>query len=307
MKYLLTLISFFTLASLFAQNEATKKSQDREAILAMSGCFDVSFKYTETFAPEVDYEKGYDYTSGALEYSKVVESSDDKIVLQHLLVLNDSMIIKHWRQDWTFEKESYHNFYKDNVWHVKQVDQDEITGTWTQEVFQVDDSPRYSGHATWTHVDGRSEWYRKADSPLPRREYTKRDDYNLMKRGNRVRVIDEGWVHEQDNDKVIREDDKDDVLLVQEKGYNNYVRKPDSECQAAIDWWAANHEKWDTVREIWDGVYASHQTLELVNKVNDKRLYEHLFFNPMYEKREAISDLIATYIITGASTEDIQP
>jgi hypothetical protein len=81
---------------LFAQN--AKKQQDLEAIKSMAGCYSVEFKYTETFAPEVDYEKAYDYTSAAFEWAQIVEESDDKIVIQHLLIINDSTVIKHWRQ-----------------------------------------------------------------------------------------------------------------------------------------------------------------------------------------------------------------
>jgi len=42
---------------------------------------------------------------------------------------------------------------------------------------------------------------------LPRREYSKRSDYNVMMRGNHVEITDEGWLHEQDNEKVIRDKD----------------------------------------------------------------------------------------------------
>ena len=55
-------------------------------------------------------------------------------------------------------------------------------GTWTQKVFQVDDSPRYEGYATWVHVDGRHYWDSQTDGPLPRREYSKRSDYNVSKK-----------------------------------------------------------------------------------------------------------------------------
>jgi len=37
----------------------SKKAQDLMAIKSMAGCYDIEFKYTETFAPEVDYEFAY--------------------------------------------------------------------------------------------------------------------------------------------------------------------------------------------------------------------------------------------------------
>ncbi|WP_207423099.1 DUF6607 family protein [Desertivirga brevis] len=43
------------------------------------------------------------YHSWGYEWVTVVEESPKKIVLQDLLVVGESMVIKHWRQDWTYE------------------------------------------------------------------------------------------------------------------------------------------------------------------------------------------------------------
>ena len=282
----------------FAQKD--KKKLDLYAIKAMAGCYDIAFKYTETFAPEVDYENAYDYTSAAFEWAEIVEETEDKVVLQHLLVIHDtsgnSMIIKHWRQDWTYEKKDVYRFDKNNKWVFEPLTKEDTKGTWTQEVFQVDDSPRYTGTATWTHVDGVSSWYNKADSPLPRREYSKRSDYNVMKRGNRVQILPYGWLHEQDNDKVVREDGKEDMLVVQEKGYNTYKKRDNADCKAAQDWWAENKEKWAIVRTVWNGVYGAEEPIELKAEVEGKKLYEHLFFNPQYSQEAEIKALVEKYV-----------
>src|SRR5690606_37643415 len=223
--------------SMHVVGQPAKKDLDRAAIKAMAGCYNVEFKYTETFAPEVDYEKHYDYTSAAFEWAGIIEESEDKIVLQHLLIINDSAIIKHWRQDWIYEADGQYRYDKDNVWRYEAIPPLASKGKWTQNVYQVDDSPRYSGTATWLHYDGKSLWDNIADSPLPRREHSKRSDYNVMKRGNRVHITPYGWLHEQDNDKIIRKDGHEDVLLVQEKGYNTYEKRKESECNPAIEWW----------------------------------------------------------------------
>ena len=293
MAVALTLLSM----NVFAQS---KKALDLKAIKSMAGCYDIEFKYTETFAPEVDYEQAYDYTSAAFEWAQIVEESKNKIVLQHLLIIQrDSMpayIIKHWRQDWVFEADREFTYNKDNEWVFSTLDKKERKGKWTQSVYQVDDSPRYSGTATWTHVDGVSSWYHKADSPLPRREYSKRSDYNVMKRGNRVQITDYGWLHEQDNDKIIRENGED-VLLVQEKGYNTYKKRPDAECAAATQWWTENQTMWTDVRDVWDEVYNNAAELKLEKKVDDKMLYEHLFYGGKVWEKEEIKELIQNYTI----------
>lgn len=279
--------------------EISKIDQDRLAIKAMAGCFEVEFKYTETFAPEVDYEKAYDYNASALEWAELVEDEKGKIVLQHLLVINDTMIIKHWRQDWIYEGTAYwsydHAYDNAHRWIKKRHDKQAVKGKWAQHVYQVDDSPRYGGIATWTHVDGKSRWFNKTDAPLPRREYSKRSDYNLMKRGNEVVIQEEGWLHEQDNDKIIRSG-AGDRLLVQEKGYNTYVRVPDEKCGAAITWWENNETKWEKIRGAWEEVYDETEEVYMTDKLDDKRLYEHLFKNDIKWDKKSIKNQIEAYV-----------
>lgn len=274
-------------------------AKDRLAIKAMAGCFDVEFKYTETFAPEVDYEKAYDYTSAALELALIVEETEDMVVLQHLLIINDSTIIKHWRQDWIYEHPTYWTYDRamknGHRWTKKTHTKNDVNGKWTQLVYQVDDSPRYGGTATWTHVDGVSRWFNRADAPLPRREYSKRSDYNLMKRGNAVLITEEGWLHEQDNDKIIRSDEKDE-LLVQEKGYNTYKRVSADKCQLATDWWVKNKAKWATIRDAWNHVYDNTNEIYMIDKIDNKRLYEHLFKNDISWTTSSVKDQIEAYI-----------
>lgn len=174
--------------------------EDKQAIKDMCGCFEVTFKYTETFAPEIDYEKHYDYTATALEWAELIKDEKDEISIQHLLVLNDTMIIKHWRQDWLYENTKRYDFNHDNQWTFVNMDKKDVKGQWTQNVYQVDDSPRYSGSATWIHADGRHYWNNTSSSPLPRREYSKRSDYNVMMRGNlNETVIEEISINLEDN------------------------------------------------------------------------------------------------------------
>ena len=55
---------------------------------------------------------------------------------------------------------------------ITEKDKKDVKKQWTQKVYQVDDSPRYSGSATWVHVDGKRYWQNKTGAPLPRREYS---------------------------------------------------------------------------------------------------------------------------------------
>ena len=66
-------------------------------------------------------------------------------------------------------------------------------GKWLQTVWEVDDAPRYQGISNWVNIDGKTYWENTADAPLPRREYTKRKDYQIMKRGNKIVVNNNEW------------------------------------------------------------------------------------------------------------------
>lgn len=294
----LTLLGILSMTiSLFGQTEKSKKQQDIEAIKGMCGCYEVSFKYTETFAPEIDYEKHLDYTSGALEWAELIEDENNKLSIQHLLLVSDTMIIKHWRQDWEYENQNVFYYDKDNTWKFKTLPEEDVKGQWTQKVFQVDDSPRYSGSATWIHADGKHYWENKTDSPLPRREYTKRKDYNVMLRGNRHEITDSGWLHEQDNDKVIREDAQEDVLLAQEKGYNVYTKVADEKCKTAKNWWINNNKFWAKVRTSWDAIYNRTGELTLRKSIDKQPLFMHFYsLEKENAKRSDISTLLQKFI-----------
>ncbi|WP_422361435.1 DUF6607 family protein [Reichenbachiella sp.] len=273
MKKIIIILLFLSTAIAYGQKQ---KKQDIEAIKAMCGCYDIRFNFAETFAPDKDYEFHKNYTSGALEYVFPVSETKDKVVLQHLLVIGDTMIIKHWRQDWIYENTNFYAFDKENTWKYMSKSPSEVKGQWTQKVYQVDDSPRYEGTATWVHVDGKHYWESKADAPLPRREFSKRKDYNVMTRTNRQEITDYGWVHEQDNNKIIRSD-KGDVLLAQEKGWNTYAKTDDSKCEVAKKWWDKNQAYWADVRLVWDELFAQKKTVAINMKVDDKIMFQRLF------------------------------
>jgi hypothetical protein len=118
-----------------------------------------------TNAPDTAYEFHKRHKSGGLEWVFVDEESKDKLVLQHLLVIDDSTIIKHWRQDWIYQNTDIYKYIKDLNWKFVKVPKEQVKGQWTQKVFQVDDSPRYQGAATWIHVDGKHYWESQADAP----------------------------------------------------------------------------------------------------------------------------------------------
>ncbi|WP_103071782.1 DUF6607 family protein [Aquimarina sediminis] len=295
-----TFSSLLLLVFVFTTNAQNKKVQDKNAIKKMCGCYEVTFNFAETFQYSNDslYKPSKSKTAKALEWAQLIEDDKNKVSIQHLLQVGDPSkphIVKHWRQDWIFQNTDFYMFNGNNSWNYEKKSDSEVKGQWTQKVFQVDDSPRYEGSATWVHVDGKSFWENTTDAPLPRREYTIRSDYNITVRGNRHEITKNGWVHDQNNDKVIREAGKEDVLLAKEKGYNTYVKVDDSKCKAAADWWKENNEKWALVRNKWEKVYGRNTNLVLEAKVDNKALYKHLFSDE-YTKKEDINKVIESFV-----------
>ncbi|MEO9952349.1 DUF6607 family protein [Nonlabens sp.] len=293
----LTLLTLFTVLFATAQD---KKQKDLTAIKDMCGCYEVTFNFTETFNYSNDslYKPSATKVDKALEWAQLVTDEEDKIQIQHLLQVGnpaEPMIIKHWRQDWLFENQDLYTFDANNKWVYEHKSKSDVAGQWTQKVYQVDDSPRYEGSSTWVHVDGKSYWENTTPAPLARREYTTRSDYNVLLRGNRQEITEYGWLHDQDNHKIIREEGKEDVLLAKEKGYNTYVKVDDSRCKAAANWWKENTAKWELVRAKWDNVYARNKDLTLEEKVDNKVLYKHLFDDDITEK-EQIDPIIESFV-----------
>lgn len=263
-----TLLVFAGFVS-FAQNNLKK---DVAAIKALAGTYKVSFNYAETFSPVRDYEFHNRHRSLAKELALIVEESPKKIVIQHLLVIRDSMIIKHWREDWTYEDPSLLVYDRDNTWKNTTLKPEDYKGKWTQKVYQVDDSPRYEAIGTWTHVDGRSQWISFADSPLPRREHTERNDYNVLNRRNFVYITPKGWMFEQDNKKILRDADGDNIIA-EEKGFEEFVKTEPERFAYAKEWWGNNQAFWKDVRSVWTDVFNKNQIVKLAEKADGKLLY----------------------------------
>ena len=277
---------FFILLSLLNLNAQNKK--DNEAIKKMCGCFEVDFNFAETFqfSKDSNYLKSKNYNAKAIEYAKLIKDEKGHISIQHLLVM-DNYVIKHWRQDWIYENRNLLKFDANNSWkHILKSKKD-VKGQWTQKVFQVDDSPRYEGTSSWVHVDGKSSWENSSYAPLPRREYTKRNDYNILIRGNRHEIVDEGWIHNQDNYKVVKDSESNfEEIIAGEKGFNTYTKLDESKCIIAINWWNDNNAKWSLVRNKWDSIYSKNEDISLNRTVKDKPLFSYLFDDKVIGKEE---------------------
>lgn len=232
--------------------------QDRQAILKMAGNFKVTFDFEETYPIAPDYKPlSKPYHEEAVEVVTIAEDTPDRITLQHLLVVGSaekSHVIKHWAQIWTWEDTKlldYAGSQGKDAWERHTASADQAKGQWSQLVTSVDDTPRYESLGKWTHEAGESSWISEPTRrPLPRREYEARDDYDYLVVLNRHTLTPTGWVHAQDNKKVVDRDGKKYVLS-RETGLNQYNRTDDPLAAKATEWWAANSGVWNSIRNFW--------------------------------------------------------
>ncbi|SFJ12387.1 hypothetical protein SAMN05428978_11183 [Nitrosomonas sp. Nm34] len=250
---------------------------DRRAILALQGEFQVTFNFYETVILKPGYTRKGPKHSGAFEKVVLIEDNGKKLSFQHLLVNSSGEVIKHWRQDWVYESLKNWSYVGDQRFEQQTKTPEEIAGTWTQLVYEVSDAPRYTGTGKWNHKYGVSTWTSdRTWRPLPRREYTTRDDYQLINAENRHTITPQGWTHEQDNTKVIRTSDQKDTVLVREFGFNEYRRISGYDFSDAMGYWQATAPFWAAVRAHWSDVLAKDSTV-LVFPTGDNQLIDGLF------------------------------
>lgn len=250
-----------------AQGASTAKraapETDRRAILAMAGTYKVKFDFREQTVFTPGYTPIDPKISGGREVVRVVEDSGDHIVLQHILVVKDPkdaaakpFVIKHWRQDWTYQPKTVLIYRGQSVWAEQAVARADSNGAWSQTVWQTDDSPRYGGVGRWTHDGGVDSWTSQPTwRPLARRDAVRHPVYDRYYGVNRHALTPSGWVHEQRNDKMGLKDGKL-VTFVDETVVNTYDKFSDFDVAAADTYWTATKDYWAKVRSAWDAKFA---------------------------------------------------
>jgi hypothetical protein len=238
---------------------ADTSARDHASILAMAGDYDVTFNMRETVAFQPGYKLLAPSRTGGHESIRVIEDRPDHVVLQHLLVadLDDKtiLVVKHWRQDWTYQPKTVLSYVSNGHWKVLPVSAADSRGTWSQTVWETDDSPRYGGVGRWTYRGGVASWESHTRRPLARRDATRKPPYDWYEGLNRQSLTPTGWVHEQENAKLGLKDGKP-VTYVHEVVLNTYDRFTGYNVKAADDYWAQTKGYWAGVRALWDKTIA---------------------------------------------------
>lgn len=265
--------------------------RDRKAILAMAGPYRTTFDFLEIVGYQPDFEPAAPYQSWGTEYVYVVEDSGDFISLQHIMVMvyededgrvSEPMVMKHWRQDWAYEKQKLLVYAGNDRFENIELSSQQVSGAWAQSVYQVDDSPRYESIGRWEHFPNFSTWTSDETwRPLPRRESSVRDDYDVLIGTNTHTIIPHGWVHEQANYKVVLNDagkPADEMpYLSKELGVNRYRHIVDFDFGPGDRYWERTGAFWTQVRQEWNRLIENNESFVLRESVDGQPLFAPLF------------------------------
>lgn len=267
------------------------RERDRRAILAMVGDYRTSFDFIETVGLTEDYTPRAPYQSWGTERVYLVADEPDYISLQHIIVmhfanddgtLSEPMVVKHWRQDWRYEDRDVHAFVGRNSFEKVRLGRRDAAGTWTQTVYQVDDSPRYEAVGRWMHTSGASFWESEdRRRPLPRREFSVRDDYHALYGSHRITIYPTGWAMEEDTLKLVLDENNEPVAeqpyLAREAGLSRYERVVGYDFSAGDAYWERTGDFWAEVRAYWDELYAERDTFGFEKSVDGTPMFMVLF------------------------------
>lgn len=267
--------------------------RDRRAILAMAGTYRVTFDFLEVTPFGAQDGAKAPYQSWGTEKVYVDSDTGEFISLVHILemrivqpdgTISEPMVTKHWRQDWAYHPRNIVEYKGNDRWQRRELASGESFGPrpWLQTVYQVDESPRYASVGSWEHTASFSSW-RSVETwrPLPRREWSVRDDYQVLVGTNRHTIIPTGWVQEENNLKGVltaaRELDPSRPYVAREYGVARYERIRDADFAGADQYYERTKEFWDQVRDRWSKVFAEKGTVTLRGPVDKLGLFQPLF------------------------------
>ena len=293
----------------------SKFERDRTAILAMAGGYKVDFSFIETVGFSSEFKRDRPYHSWGTEYVYVIENQPEFISLQHLMVMyfkqadgsiSDPMVMKHWRQDWNYQDKSLLEYVHNNTWVKRKVEEADAKGTWSQAVFQVDDSPRYESNGRWLHNSSFSTWLSATTRrPLPRREFSIRKDYDALEGFNRHSITRHGWVQEEENWKLSLDDNgkpnAENPYLSKELGIARYQLTENVDFTPGDLYMQKTADFWMAVRSEWGALISANQSLSLKKSVDGQPLFMRLFSSAETEyqakdMKKSINAIITKYV-----------
>lgn len=264
--------------------------RDRRAILAMAGTYRVTFDFLEVASYSAQDKPLAPYQSWGTEKVYVDQNDGKSISLVHILEMrvvqkdgsiSEPMVTKHWRQDWRYEPAEIAEYRGRDQWQLRKLGAAE-KGVWSQAVYQVDESPRYASVGRWEHSPSFSTWI-SADTwrPLPRREWSVRDDYQVLLGTNRHTIGPTGWIQEENNLKAVvtnaRGLDAAKPYVGREYGVARYERTRDADFAASDVYYERTKDFWRDVSKTWGDAFKRDKVVTLKGPVDKLGLFVPLF------------------------------
>jgi hypothetical protein len=243
-------------------------ARDRAAILAMCGEFRIDFDFQELVNLRPGGHLATPYQSWATERIFVLEDKDDRISLQHQLVMvaldehgrpTPAAVAKHWRQEWVWQGEGVLRYAGPvangaDRWHHEKLDPATHQGNWVWTVWGIEDGPRYASVGCWRH-EANSSIFQGDETwrPLPRREKTTRSDYQVLLGSERIVIAPDGWVMLQENGKLKLGGPVagSQEVLAREIGVERYQRIAGFDWHPGVATWTAEEPFWKAIRATW--------------------------------------------------------
>jgi hypothetical protein len=275
------------------------QERDRRAILAMAGTYRVTFDFLEVVQFAAQDPPKAPYQSWATEKVYVDRDDAQSISLVHILEMrivqqdgsiSEPMVTKHWRQDWQYQPTHIVEYRGRDRWQRRKLSAAESKGAWLQSVYQVDESPRYASLGRWQHSASFSSWL-SGDTwrPLPRREWSVRDDYEVLVGTNRHTIAATGWIQEENNLKTAltqaRAIDASRPYVAREYGVARYERIRAADFSGADEYYGQTKQFWDQVRDEWSRLLVKQGEVTLQGPVDKLGL-----FHPLFAQAEAIAE-----------------
>lgn len=271
------------------ENNISDVERDRRAILAMAGTYRVTFDFIEVASFNADKSLQRPYQSWGTEKVYIDVDEPNFISLVHILEMrviesdgkiSEPFVTKHWRQDWRYAPTQIIEYVGNDRWQRRELSN--TKNQWSQTVYQVDESPRYASVGSWQHTPTFSTWI-SGDTwrPLPRREWSVRDDYQVVTGTNRHTVTQSGWLQEENNLKTVITDKRQlsstQPYLAREYGVARYERIREQGFAEADNYFNRTRTFWGEVRSAWAATFTRNPTITLSGPIDKLGLFAPLF------------------------------
>ena len=101
-----------------------------------------------------------------------------------------------------------------------------------------------------------------------------RDDYDLLEAVNRHTILPAGWVHEEDNVKVVLDGP---AAKAREIGVNRYERIVDFDFSAGDRYWERTDSFWAEVRAAWADIAERNDVFTFHDEIDGRGAFEPMF------------------------------